>query len=174
MLAGVWIGKNLNVRTSPRISGLEFQAFYQTRKLAAATLQRRDEEAKLHRWVDYNTTLRVNFSLDMTLKCDTSETALSLHHYRILGVDLQVYDFLDQVFARQDITWWRLVKIDCEGLEYEVLSATSIWDRMDRLCGEFHTNDILKSRNCSPQALSKFCAQRLAPDRVAVSLRSGS
>ncbi len=229
----------------------------------------------------------------MTLKCEASETALFLHHYRILGVDLQVYDFaesqaayivaqelacdsyklrripfrpgdcavdigghlglvsimlavrnpflriyayephpenhalfarnlalnrisnvelypeaisgdgrprdlrgnatnsgaasavattlsdrctfgipsltLDQVFARHDIACCRLLKIDCEGLEYEVLSATSIWDRVDRLCGEFHTNEFLRSRNCSPQALSKFCAQRLAPDRVAVS-----
>jgi hypothetical protein len=149
----------------------------------------------------------------MTLECEASETALSLHHYRILGADLQVYDFaesqaapyaaqelasdsyelrripsrpgdcvvdigghlggvslsLAQVFARHDIKWRRLLKIDCEGLEYEVLSATSIWNRVDRLCGEFHTNEFLKSRNCSLQALSKFCAQRLAPDRVAVS-----
>jgi len=76
---------------------------------------------------------------------------------------------LDQVFARHGIARCRLLKIDCEGSEYEILSATTAWDRVDRLCGEFHTNDILKSRNCSPQALREYCAQRLGPDRVTVS-----
>jgi FkbM family methyltransferase len=75
---------------------------------------------------------------------------------------------LDQVFARHGIARCRLLKIDCEGLEYEILSATSVWDRVDRLCGEFHINEFLKGRGCSPQALRKFCAQQLAPDRVTV------
>jgi FkbM family methyltransferase len=76
---------------------------------------------------------------------------------------------LDQVFARHGIARCRLLKIDCEGLEYEILSATRIWDRVDHLCGEFHTNKILASRNCSPKALREFCAQQLAPKGVAVS-----
>lgn len=75
---------------------------------------------------------------------------------------------LDQVFARHGITRCRLLKIDCEGSEYEILSATTVWDRVDRLCGEFHTNDILKNGNCSPQALREYCAQRLGPGKVTV------
>jgi hypothetical protein len=57
------MGQNLNVRTSPRISDLDLQAFYKTRKLVAAALQRWDQQAELHREVDYNTGERVNFGI---------------------------------------------------------------------------------------------------------------
>ena len=94
-----------------------------------------------------------------------SAHAATLSHGCVCGIHSLT---LDQVFARHGIARCRLLKIDCEGSEYEILSATTVWDRMDHLCGEFHTNDILKSRNCSPQALREDCVQRLGPDRVTV------
>jgi hypothetical protein len=63
MSAGVWVGENFNVRTPSGISDLEFQAFHQTRELGATALQRRDQQAELHRMVDYNTAKRVNFNI---------------------------------------------------------------------------------------------------------------
>jgi hypothetical protein len=37
------------------VADLELQALYQTRKLVAPALQRWDQQAELHRVVDYNT-----------------------------------------------------------------------------------------------------------------------
>ena len=86
MLARVSIGQNLNVRTAPRISDLGFQPFYQTRKLVAAALQRRDQQAELHRAVDYNTAKRVNFGIVHEPKSERRNRLSTICHAKRIDV----------------------------------------------------------------------------------------
>lgn len=41
------------------------------------------------------------------------------------------------------IEWITLLKIDCEGAEYEILADTAVLQQVDYLSGELHTNDLL-------------------------------
>lgn len=73
----------------------------------------------------------------------------------------------------QDILWTlpeskkvKLLKIDCEGAEYEILQppvAPVILSRIDHLRGEFHTNARLKAAGNDPNALHDLC-EKYIPD----------
>lgn len=59
---------------------------------------------------------------------------------------------LDELFRQLDITENRkckLLKIDIEGMEYEVLWNTTVLPLIDNLVGEFHINDRLTKEKCS-------------------------
>ncbi len=49
--------------------------------------------------------------------------------------------------AANDIEWITLLKIDCEGAEYEILTDTAVLQRVDYLVGELHTNELLTSQH---------------------------
>jgi len=75
---------------------------------------------------------------------------------------------LDKIFERNAIGRCKLLKIDCEGAEYEILTSTSVLDRVEWLSGEFHVSESLKSRGCTVEALMAFVGARIAPERIAV------
>lgn len=75
---------------------------------------------------------------------------------------------LDEVFRRQRIERCKLLKIDCEGLEYEILYNTGVLDRIDYLSGEFHMNAYLNSQGYTPQRLHSYCAGYFSHDRLSI------
>jgi FkbM family methyltransferase len=75
---------------------------------------------------------------------------------------------LDDIFERHGIRRCKLLKIDCEGAEYEILPSTSVLDRVDWLSGEFHVSESLKERGCTFEQLMAVVAARIAPERIAV------
>lgn len=137
----------------------------------------------------------------MTQTLEISETALSLHHYRILGVDIQVYDFAEsqaaytvaRELARDSYKLRRIPfrQGDCVadigghvGLVSITLALLNPFLRIyayeprpdnyalfhqNLTLNRVSNNEFLENRGCSPQALRKFCTQRLARDRVTVS-----
>jgi FkbM family methyltransferase len=54
----------------------------------------------------------------------------------------------------------RLLKIDCEGAEHEILEDAPL-GRVDYFCGEFHTNDALAAKGHDIQALAEKVAARV-------------
>lgn len=68
---------------------------------------------------------------------------------------------LSQIFEQYKINRCRLLKIDCEGAEYETLLNTpaEILSRVDHLRGEFHTNKRLRKAGYKPAALRKWLRQ---------------
>jgi FkbM family methyltransferase len=92
--------------------------------------------------------------------------SITLNHARITGVPSLT---LDRILDRGSIERCRLLKIDCEGSEYEALMTTRSWLRVEHLCGEFHSNRLLESRGHSPELLRRYCEDRLGPAQVSVS-----
>jgi FkbM family methyltransferase len=81
---------------------------------------------------------------------------------------------LDQIFDRYAIRRCKLLKIDCEGAEHEILPGSSVLDRVQWLSGEFHINEVLESRGCTVEQLIAVVGARIAPERIAVkSIRIG-
>ena len=75
---------------------------------------------------------------------------------------------LGEVFARHGIARCSLLKIDCEGAEYEVLYSADVWGRVAFLCGEFHSNAFLEHHGHTPEALAGYCRRRMGANRVRV------
>jgi len=75
---------------------------------------------------------------------------------------------LDRVFAEYEIQRCRLLKIDCEGAEYEILWNTHCLERVDYLSGEFHMNQRLAHEGYSAQTLLDHCQQYLPPEHLKV------
>jgi len=81
---------------------------------------------------------------------------------------------LDEIFARHAVARCKLLKIDCEGAEYEILPSTSVLDRVEWLSGEFHSNELLENRGCTVEGLTAVVAARIPRERIAVqSVRMG-
>ncbi len=60
---------------------------------------------------------------------------------------------LDEVFAMHQISRCKLLKIECEGMEYEILFGANILEKTEYLAGEFHTGSYLENLGWSPQRL---------------------
>jgi FkbM family methyltransferase len=75
---------------------------------------------------------------------------------------------LEDVFQANHIERCRLLKLDCEGSEHEILLNTTILDRVDYLAVESHTNDALKSHGYSCARLRQHCVDRVRGGRVRI------
>jgi FkbM family methyltransferase len=92
------------------------------------------------------------------------------YHARSAGYARSTVDSitLDEIFDRYAIARCKLLKIDCEGAEYEILTSTSVLDRVEWLSGEFHSGELLESRGCTVEQLLGVVGARIAPGRIAV------
>jgi FkbM family methyltransferase len=84
-------------------------------------------------------------------------------------------DLFDEVLAPGERC--RLLKIDCEGLEYEILPRARALARVDYLVAEFHeaasaVHDVRDVRATgltgSARELAELCRTRLPPERVRI------
>jgi FkbM family methyltransferase len=75
---------------------------------------------------------------------------------------------LDAVFEALGIERCKLLKIDCEGSEYEILHATRSLGKVEYLSGEFHFNDPLLAQGHTPEGLRLHCQKYIEPSRIAV------
>jgi len=60
----------------------------------------------------------------------------------------------------------KLLKIDCEGAEYEIIGDGSILDNVEYLSGEFHSSSSFNGN--TPESLAALCKQKLGNDKVFV------
>ena len=66
---------------------------------------------------------------------------------------------LDSVFETNGITACRLLKVDCEGAEHEILMHATCLDRVEYLSGEFHINRHLEAQGYSTEKLIARCRE---------------
>jgi FkbM family methyltransferase len=76
---------------------------------------------------------------------------------------------LDQVFATQNIRRCKLLKIDCEGMEYEILFGCRSLVQVEYVVGEFHTNPYLTNIGYQPEQLVTYCSSFFKRDKMAIS-----
>ena len=74
---------------------------------------------------------------------------------------------LDGIFGEYVPDRCRLLKIDCEGAEYEILSGARCLTRVDHLGIEIHHNDFLASQGHTPEGLLRDVSQAIPLERIA-------
>jgi FkbM family methyltransferase len=75
---------------------------------------------------------------------------------------------LDAIFEQFVPGRCRLLKIDCEGAEHEILPASRALKRVDWFAGEFHINSRLKAQGHSNEALIALVARLIDRDRLSI------
>lgn len=75
---------------------------------------------------------------------------------------------LDEVFSLHEIGRCKLLKIDCEGMEYEILFGTRVLDKVEHLAGEFHASASLQNRGLYPERLHAHCSSFFADDKMTI------
>lgn len=76
---------------------------------------------------------------------------------------------LPDIFAKYHLDRVAVLKIDCEGAEYEILTgAEHLLDRVDYLAGEFHDNAALQAQYGGPAALLALCQRHLPDERLRI------
>ena len=107
--------------------------------------------------------------LDMTMHLENTGGATSNvsdmkkaghEHYVVRSISL------DDVFERHSISRCKLIKIDCEGSEHEILRSTTILNRVDWIVGEFHINRRLEAQGYSIESLVEHVAKYIPPQRI--------
>lgn len=74
---------------------------------------------------------------------------------------------LASIFEDYAINRVKLLKIDCEGAEYEILLAKpELLDCIDYMRGEFHVNQRILDLGYNPDKLMELCEAHLSPERV--------
>jgi FkbM family methyltransferase len=75
---------------------------------------------------------------------------------------------LDEVFDALKLDHCKLLKIDCEGSEYEILLSTRVLAQVEYLSGEFHLNDSLASKGYTIEGLRRHCEKYIDPHKLVV------
>jgi len=75
---------------------------------------------------------------------------------------------LDHIFDSLSVDKCKLLKIDCEGSEYEILSSTRSLAKVEYLSGEFHQNEWLLSQGYTFEGLLKLCEGQIGPDKLSI------
>jgi FkbM family methyltransferase len=75
---------------------------------------------------------------------------------------------LDEVFSVHEIGRCKLLKIDCEGMEYEILLGARVLDKVEYLAGEFHASPSLQKRGCCPERLHAYCSSFFADNKMTI------
>jgi FkbM family methyltransferase len=75
---------------------------------------------------------------------------------------------LDEVFLAHEIGRCKLMKIDCEGMEYEILLGARVLDKVEYLAGEFHASPSLQNRGWCPERLRAYCSSFFADHKMKI------
>jgi len=73
---------------------------------------------------------------------------------------------LDDIFQSYLIDSCKLLRIDCEGSEHEILLTARCLDRIQYLRGDFHINQHLRRQGYSMERLAQHCRKFIEPDRI--------
>lgn len=76
---------------------------------------------------------------------------------------------LDEIFHANGIERCKLLKLDAEGAEYDILSSTGMLNRVDHLVGEFHGSPELSAHGKTIEKLYEMVSRVLPADRLCIS-----
>lgn len=84
------------------------------------------------------------------------------------GASIAASVTLDQIMTRFAPNGCKLLKMDCEGAEHEILPASQSLAQVGWFSAEFHINDALRDQGCSNEGLRALVARVIPPARTAV------
>lgn len=73
---------------------------------------------------------------------------------------------LDAIFAEKALRRCKLLKIDIEGSEHEVLLSAGCLNRVEYLVGEFHINENLEQKGYSTESLHEHLKRFIPEDKI--------
>lgn len=73
---------------------------------------------------------------------------------------------LEAVFQKYTLPFVKLLKIDCEGGEHEILLNTQCLPKVEYLSGEFHINDYLQKQGYSNELLAAHCSRYISSEKL--------
>ena len=79
-----------------------------------------------------------------------------------------VSETLDNIFEANRLQKCKLLKMDCEGAEHEILANTNALDKFERLSVEIHINDNLRRQGYSSDSLFSILSKAIPAERLAV------
>lgn len=105
------------------------------------------------------------------ITCDGRNLKMTMHFLNTGGASAQLKNMqlpehsyynvesenLDDIFETHNIKKCKLLKIDCEGSEYEILFNSKRLNSIEYLSGEFHINEYLKNKGYSIEGLYEYC-----------------
>lgn len=68
---------------------------------------------------------------------------------------------LDEILLEFNIEKCKLMKIDCEGAEYDIIYNSKLLSRINYIVGEFHENSALQAAGHSWTKLAAYCASKV-------------
>jgi FkbM family methyltransferase len=75
---------------------------------------------------------------------------------------------LDDIFISNNIERCRLLKIDCEGSEHEILRHAGVLNKIDYLSAEFHINNTLESQGYNIEELVSHCRKYFSAEKMRI------
>jgi FkbM family methyltransferase len=84
------------------------------------------------------------------------------HRFRVAATTL------DDIFEDNGIERVKLLKMDIEGAEHQVLRATSGLRRVEHLRAEFHENEWLRGQGHTIEGLQSFCEAEIPRENIKV------
>lgn len=102
----------------------------------------------------------VNIVTDSVNTGGSSIVELEIHNFDVDFITENIQSTtLNDIFKDNNIKSCKLLKIDCEGSEYEILynTNTDLLKNCDHLRGEFHDSKILKKQNLNSKDLLEYC-----------------
>lgn len=76
---------------------------------------------------------------------------------------------LDEIFRADGIERCKLLKLDAEGAEYDILASTGVLGRVDYLVGEFHGSPELSAHGKTMERLYEMVSRTFPADRLCIS-----
>jgi len=73
---------------------------------------------------------------------------------------------LNRIFEENNIDKCKLLKIDCEGSEYEILYNCKYLDRIEYLSMELHTNTLLREKGYSGTHLLNYISKYIDKNKI--------
>lgn len=85
---------------------------------------------------------------------------LGYHYHSVKSITL------DDIFRTLHIKKCKVLKIDCEGSEYEILFNTKMLNRIEYFSAEFHYNNYLHSKGYFVRRLYDYCCRFIKKENV--------
>ena len=108
----------------------------------------------------------------LNMKTDPQNTGGASAVYETLNTGTEITGVatitLDEAFATHQISRCKLLKIDCEGMEYEILFGAKVLEKTEYLAGEFHASSYLKTLGWSPERLHQYCSTMFPSNKLSI------